>query len=195
MDALGEEDKIIYYATGESNARIGKLPQTESVLAGGKDVLFFTEEVDEFAIKMLGQYADKTFKNVATVDPEEDTTDQEPYKAVLELAAKVLGDKVTSVRVSDKLQSHPVCLRTTGEMSIEMEKTLSQMPQGNAPKAQKVLEINASHDILRSLQESLADEEKAASILRVLYGQALLIEGLPLEDPVEYANDVCRLIG
>ena len=97
--------------------------------------------------------------------------------------------------VSDRLNSHPVCLRSKGEMSIEMEKTLAEMPQGGAPKAQKVLQINASHDILQTLQNCIGkDDERAAAIVRVLYAQAKLIEGLPLEDPVAYANDVCRLV-
>ncbi len=194
VDAMKEEDKVIYYATGESIARIGKLPQTESVMGTESDVLFFTEDVDEFAIKVLGEYAGKTFQNVASVDPEEDGTDQAPYKAVIDFVSETLGDKVAKVRVSDKLQGHPVCLRSMGEMSIEMEKTLADMPQGGAPKAQKVLEINASHDILKTLEGALADTEKAAAITRVLYGQAMLIEGLELEDPVAYANDVCSLL-
>ncbi|MBR5783346.1 MAG: molecular chaperone HtpG [Clostridia bacterium] len=191
---MKEEDKVIYYATGESVARIGKMPQTESVLAEGKDVLFFTEQVDEFAIKVLGEYAGKTFRNVSEVDPAENTLDQTPFAELLEFAKKTLGGKVSDITVSDRLSGHPVCLRARGELSIEMEKTLSQMPQGGAPKAEKVLEINASHDILEVLKASLSDEEKAAAIVRVLYAQALLIEGLTPEDPVGYANDVCNLI-
>ncbi len=195
VDAMGEEEKVIYYATGDSVSRIGKTPQTESVLAEGKDVLFFTEDVDEFAIKMLGTYAEKTFQNVASVDPAADNTDQTPYAAVIEFAKKILGDKISDVSVSDRLQSHPVCLRSKGEMSIEMEKTLSEMPQGGAPKAEKVLQINASHEILETLKNCIdTDEERAAAIVRVLHVQAMLIEGLPLEDPVAYANDVCRLV-
>lgn len=195
VDGMGEEDKVIYYATGESTARIGKLPQTESVMAEGKDVLFFTDDVDEFAIKMLGTYAEKTFQNVASVDPAADDTDQKPYETVIEFVKKTLGDKVSEVSVSDRLQGHPVCLRSKGEMSIEMEKTLSEMPQGGAPKAQKVLQLNASHEILSTLKDCIGtDDERAEAITRVLYSQALLIEGLPLEDPVAYANDVCRLV-
>lgn len=194
VDGMKEDDKVIYYATGESVARIGKLPQTESVMNSGKDVLFFTEDVDEFAIKVLSEYEGKTFKNVSGVDPEEDGTDQAPHKEVIDFVKETLGDKVTDVRVSDKLQSHPVCLRSVGEMSIEMEKTLADMPQGGAPKAQKVLEINACHDILTTLKESLADKERAAAIARVLFAQAQLIEGLEIEDPVAYASDVCSLL-
>ncbi len=195
VDAMGEEDKVIYYATGESTARIGKLPQTESVMGQGKDVLFFTEDVDEFAIKMMGTYAEKTFQNVASVDPTEDDTDQKPFEQIIAFVKKTLGDQIADVSVSDKLQSHPVCLRSKGEMSIEMEKTLSQMPQGAAPKADKVLQINATHEIMNTLKESVdKDQERAEAIVRVLYAQAMLIEGLSLEDPVAYANDVCRLV-
>ena len=195
VDAMGEDDKVIYYATGESTARIGKLPQTESVLAEGKDVLFFTDEVDEFAIKILGTYAEKTFQNVASVDPAADDTDQAPFEKVIEFAKKTLGDKISEVSVSDRLQSHPVCLRSKGDMSIEMEKTLAQMPQGAAPKAEKVLQLNASHEIVETLKNCIeSDVERAEAIVRVLYSQALLIEGLSLEDPVAYANDVCRLV-
>ncbi len=194
VEQMGEES-VIYYATGESVARIGKMPQTESVLSEGKDVLFFTEDVDEFAIKMLGTYMEKTFRNVASIDPAEDDTDQKPYEKVVEFVKKTLGEEIHDVSVSDRLNSHPVCLRSKGEMSIEMEKTLAEMPQGGAPKAQKVLQINASHDILQTLQNCIGkDDERAAAIVRVLYAQAKLIEGLPLEDPVAYANDVCRLV-
>lgn len=194
VDAMKPEDTTIYYATGESTSRIGKMPQTESVMSGESDVLFFTEDVDEFAIKVLGEYEGKTFRNVASVDPQEDNTDQAPYKEVIDFVSETLGDKVSQVRISDKLQGHPVCLRSMGQMSIEMEKTLADMPQGAAPKAQKVLEINASHDILKTLQDALQDKEKAAAITRVLYAQAMLIEGLAIEDPVAYANDVCNLL-
>ncbi len=194
VDAMKEDDKVIYYATGESVARIGKLPQTESVMGEGHDVLFFTEDVDEFAIKVLGEYAGKSFQNVAAVEAQADDTDQTPFKAVIDFVKETLGDKVNDVRISGKLQNHPVCLRSMGEMSIEMEKTLADMPQGAAPKAQKMLEINAAHDILKTLENSLADKEKAAAIVRVLYTQAMLIEGLEPEDPVGYANDVCSLL-
>ncbi len=194
VDGMKEDDKIIYYATGESVGRIGKLPQTESVMSEGHDVLFFTDDVDEFAIKVLGEYAGKSFQNVASVDAGADETDQTPYKAVIDFVSATLGEKVSNVRVSNKLQSHPVCLRSMGEMSIEMEKTLAEMPQGAAPKAQKVLEINASHEILKTLENALEDKEKAAAIVRVLYTQAMLIEGLTPEDPVGYANDVCSLL-
>ena len=195
VDAMKEDDTVIYYATGESIARIGKMPQTESIMNSDKDVLFFTEDVDEFAIKVLGQYKGKSFKNVASVEADEDDTDQAPYKEVIDFVAETLGDKVNKVRVSDKLGAHPVCLRSMGEMSIEMEKTLAEMPQGGAPKAQKVLEINASHGVLTTLKNALSDPEKAAAITRVLYTQAMLIEGLAPEDPVAYANDVCSLLG
>ena len=194
VDGMKEDDKVIYYATGENVGRIGKLPQTESVMSEGQDVLFFTDDVDEFAIKVLGEYAGKSFQNVASVDAGADETDQTPYKAVIDFVSETLGEKVSSVRVSNKLQSHPVCLRSMGEMSIEMEKTLADMPQGAAPKAQKVLEINASHEILKTLENALEDKEKAAAIVRVLYTQAMLIEGLTPEDPVGYANDVCSLL-
>lgn len=194
VEGMKEDDKVIYYATGESVARIGKLPQTESVMSGGQDVLFFTEDVDEFAIKMLGEYQGKHFQNVSSVEAQADDTDQAPFKELIDFAAGVLGDKVQQVRISNKLQGHPVCLRSLGEMSIEMEKTLADMPQGAAPKAQKVLQINASHDILKTLEGALSDKERAAAIVRVLYAQAMLIEGLQPEDPVGYANDVCSLL-
>ena len=194
-DALKEDEKYIYYATGEDVARIGKLPQAESVLAAGKDVLFFTDEVDEFAVQMMREYAGKEFKNVSSVDPEEDTTDQKPYEAVIVLCKEALGDKVTDVTVSDRLREHPVCLRSKGNMSIEMEKTLAQTPEGDMLKAQKVLQINAGHDVMKKLEKLTAeDPEKAKKLARVLYAQALLIEGLSVEDPVAYADDVCALI-
>lgn len=194
-DALGEEDKVIYYATGESYGRIGSLPQTESVMADGKDVLFFIDEVDEFAVKMMRDYAGKEFKNVASVDPAEDTTEQAPFEELLKFAKEALGDKVCDVTVSDKLGAHPVCLRSKGDMSIEMEKTLQNAPEGGNLKAQKVLQFNSTHTLVQKLQDVMqSDADKAKKIVDVLYNQALLIEGLSIEDPVAYANEVCELL-
>ncbi len=195
VDALKEDDKYIYYATGESTARVGKLPQAESVLATGKDVLFFTDEVDEFAVQMMREYGGREFKNVSSVDPEEDATDQKPYEDVIKFCKETLGDKVADVAVSDRLREHPVCLRSRGSMSIEMEKTLAATPQGDMIKAQKVLQINASHAVTQKLTALMKeDPEKAKKLVGVLYAQALLIEGLAPEDPVAYANDVCALV-
>lgn len=195
VSAMGEDDKVIYYATGADNARIGKLPQCESVLGEGKDVLFFTDEVDEFAIKMLHEYKGKEFKNVAGVDPAENKLDQKPYETLVTFIKEKLGDKVSGVTFSDRLGEHPVCLRSQGEVSTQMEKALSGVPEGQELKAQKVLEINARHAVTETLKTLVqSDSERAEKIVRVLYTQALLIEGFQPEDPVAYANDVCALI-
>lgn len=194
VSGMKEDDKTIYYATGDSVARIGKLPQTETVLSD-HDVLYFTDEVDEFAIKMLREYDGKEFKNVSEVNPDDDNTDQTPFADLIAFAKETLADEVTEVTVSDKLGAHPVCLRSKGEMSIEMEKTLAEMPEGGSMKAQKVLQLNTMHEIVTKLQSAMtADPEKAKQIVRVLYNQARLIEGLAIEDPVAYANDVCALV-
>ena len=204
VERMEEEQKYIYYATGETADKIAKLPQLEVFADKGYEVLFFTDEVDEFAIKMLGTYSEKEFKSISSGDldleakddeSQEDSPESDENKELFDFIAESLGGKIKSAKASKKLKTHPVCLSSEGELSIEMEKVLSMMPDGAGAKAEKILEINTSHRIFETLKDAFAnDREKAEKIARVLYNQALLIEGLSVEDPVEYANDVCSLM-
>lgn len=204
VERMEEEQKYIYYATGETADKIAKLPQLEIFADKGYEVLFFTDEVDEFAIKMLGAYSEKEFKSISSGDldlenqddeSQEDKPESDENKELFDFITESLGGKIKSAKASKKLKTHPVCLSSEGELSIEMEKVLSMMPDGGGAKAEKILEINTSHRIFETLRDAFSnDREKAEKIARVLYNQALLIEGLSIEDPVEYANDVCSLM-
>ena len=199
IDAMPEDQKFVYYATGSSFDGIKTLPQTEKVLDAGYDVLAMTDNVDEFAIKFLDKYKEKEFRSVAAEDAgiEEDQTLSDDDKAVVDFIKEALGDKVAKVRLSQKLKSHPVCLTSEGEISIEMEKVLNSMP--NVPKdgvkATKVLELNAQHDVFTKAKALYEEDKETLKILAdVLYNQARLIEGLPIDSPTKYAEDVCKLI-
>ncbi|WP_138417655.1 molecular chaperone HtpG [Aquibacillus sediminis] len=203
VSRMPENQKYIYYATGESNERIEKLPQTEMVLDKGYEILYFTDEVDEFAIRMLMNYDEKEFKSVSSGDLgiEEDDKDKEAKaeekdnKELFDHMKSVLSGKVKDVRASQRLKSHPVCLSTDGEVSIEMEKILNQMPDNQNIKADKVLEINVDHEVFQSLKANFDhDKQKVELYTQLLYNQALLIEGLPITDPVEFTNDICKVM-
>lgn len=202
VERMPEEQKYIYYAAGESYERIAKLPQTEIVAEKGYEILYFTEDVDEFAIRMLVNYDDKEFRSVASGDlgieeDEKDNTEKETEenKDLLTFMKETLAGKVKDVRPSKRLRSHPVCLAADGEVSIEMEKILSQMPDNPDVQADKVLEINIDHDVFTSLQDAFDhDQDKAKLYTNLLYNQALLIEGLPVSDPVAFTNDICKVM-
>lgn len=203
VSRMPEDQKYIYYASGESIERIEKLPQTEMVADKGYEILYFTDDVDEFAIKMLMTYKEKEFKSVSSGDLgiETDAADKPSEaeegenKELFESMSGILGGKVKSVRASKRLKSHPVCLTAEGELTIEMEKILKAMPNGQDVKADKVLEINMNHDVFKSLKDAhQGDQEKLALYTNLLYNQALLIEGLPVSDPVEFTNDICKMM-
>ncbi len=203
VSRMPESQKEIYYATGTSISAIEKLPQTEKVLDKGYEILYMTENVDEFAIKVINTYKEKTFKSVTAGDLDLDTEEEkeeikkqeDSHKSLFEKMKNSLGDAVTKVKISSRLKSHPVCLSTEGEISLEMEKVLNQNPaNGNAVKAQRVLEINANHPIFAKLTSMENDDKKLGKYTKLLYDQALLIEGLPIEDPVEFSNLVCELM-
>lgn len=204
VERMPEDQKYIYYATGESYNRIEKLPQTEMVLDKGYEILYFTEDIDEFAIKTLTSYEDKEFKSVAAGDlgiesEEEKEKEESEEKENEELFTEIknlLSGKVKDVRASKRLKTHPVCLSADGEVSIEMEKILQQMPDYNQQvQADKVLEININHDVYQSLKDAYTqDKEKLALYTSLLYNQALLIEGLSVEDPVAFTNDMCKVM-
>ncbi|SER98602.1 molecular chaperone HtpG [Gracilibacillus ureilyticus] len=203
VERMPEEQEHIYYATGESHERIEKLPQTEMVKDKGFEILYFTDEVDEFAIKMLLNYDEKEFKSVSSGDlnlEDEETKKEaekqkEEHKDLLLEMKEHLGDKVKDVKLSTRLKSHPVCLSAEGDVSIEMEKVLRQMPDNQNIQANKVLEINNKHEIFNTLVNAHnTDKEKVKLYTNILYNQALLIEGLPVEDPVALTNDMCKVM-
>ncbi|WP_153043080.1 molecular chaperone HtpG [Neobacillus mesonae] len=203
VSRMPEEQKYIYYAVGDTNERIEKLPQTELVADKGYEILYFTDDIDEFAIKMIMSYKEKEFKSVSSGDlgieadesGKETAAEEAENKDLFEAMKEALGDKVKAIRVSKRLKSHPVCLTADGEVSIEMEKVLNAMPNNQNVKADKVLEINVNHEVFQSLKEAFAnDKEKLALYTSLLYNQALLIEGLPIEDPVEFTNNICKVM-
>ena len=205
-EAMPEDQKYIYYAAGESTDRLAKLPAAERVLDKGFDILYLTDDVDEFMLQMLRSYGDKEkekeFRNISADDlgietdaeKEEVKAKNEENKELFEAMKEALDGKVTEVRLSQRLKSHPVCLSSSGPLSIEMEKVLNSMPaQQEKVKSEKVLELNGEHEVFAALKRlfEAGDKEKLAAYSEILYDQALLIEGLALEDPVAYANNVC----
>ncbi|MBQ4534344.1 MAG: molecular chaperone HtpG [Ruminococcus sp.] len=204
VTAMREDQKYIYYATGESTARISQLPQTELVRDNGFEILYLTDNIDEFAVKSIGKYKDKEFRSVSSDDlglespekKEEIKAKEEEASGMLEDLAKALDGKVTKVVLSQRLKTHPVCLTSEGEISLEMEKVLNAMPTDQKVHAQKVLEINPEHEIfgkLTAVKES-GDNDKLAKYAKLLYDQALLIEGINIENPVEFSNLICELM-
>ena len=208
-EAMPEDQKYIYYAAGESTDRLAKLPAAERVLDKGFDILYLTDDVDEFMLQMLRSYGDKEkekeFRNISADDlgietdaeKEEVKAKNEENKELFEAMKEALDGKVTEVRLSQRLKSHPVCLSSSGPLSIEMEKVLNSMPaQQEKVKSEKVLELNGEHEVFAALKRlfEAGDKEKLAAYSEILYDQALLIEGLALEDPVAYANKVCKLM-
>ncbi|WP_134703411.1 molecular chaperone HtpG [Ammoniphilus sp. YIM 78166] len=201
VSRMPEDQKYIYYASGETNERIEKMPQTELVADKGYEILYFTDEIDEFAIRMLMTYKEKEFKSVSSgdlgIEADEKNTDaeQKEHQELFDHMKQTLAGKVKDVRVSKRLKSHPVCLSTEGEVSIEMEKILKAMPNNQNIQADKVLEINSNHDVFKSLKNAFEqDKEKLDLYTNLLYNQALLIEGLPIQDPVEFTNDICKMM-
>lgn len=203
VSRMKEEQKYIYYVSGDSIAKIEQLPQIELLKDKEYEVLYLTDDVDEFAIRILMQYKEKEFKSISEGDLGLETEEEkkeiakksEDNKELFGMLKNSLGDKVKEVRLSTRLKSHPVCLSVDGEISIEMEKVLNQMPNDQNIKAQKVLEINANHPIFNKLVSMMdTDKEKLNSYAQILYSQALLIEGLSIEDPVAFSNAVCELM-
>lgn len=205
VDRMKEDQEDIYYACGESIARIEMLPQLERVKDKGYEVLYFTHDVDEFAIKMMIEYKGKKFKSISDVDLDLETEEEkeeskkvsEENQDMFKFMQEALGGKVKEVRISKKLKSHPVCLSADGNITLEMEKVLNAMPQneGNQVKAEKCLELNPAHPVFAKLKELYAsDKDKLKDYTQILYSQALLIEGISIENPVEFANLVCNLM-
>lgn len=202
VERMKSEQKYIYYATGESADKLDKLPQTELVKDKGFEILYLTDDVDEFAVQALRSFEEKEFKSVSAGDlgfePEESKEEEskaEESKDLLSFMGEALKNKVKEVRISKRLKSHPVCITSDGMISLEMEKVLNAMPGNQKVSAERVLEINAGHPVFEKLQALFGqDKDKLSAYSKILYNQALLIEGLPVEDPVEYADLVCKLM-
>lgn len=200
---MKEDQKAIYYACGESVARINHLPQTEAIKDKGFEILYFTDDVDEFAIRMLNEYEGKPFQSISSADLDLDTEEEkkkaeeqaEQAKPLFTCMAEGLQEKVKAVRLSNRLKSHPVCLTSDGDISLEMEKVLNAMPNDQKIKADRVLEINAEHPIYQKLQKLYeTDQEQLKRYSELLYTQACLIEGMEIEDPVAFSNAICDLM-
>lgn len=199
---MAESQNDIYYACGDNEQKIALLPQVEAVKAKGYEVLYFTDEVDEFAVQILMEYDGKHFVNVCkddldlSTDAEKEamTKKNEDAKGLLDKMKEALDGKVTAVKLTNKLGSHPVCLSAEGYVSLEMEKVLNSMPGANqGVKAQLVLEVNADHPIVEKLKS--VDDDTLKKYTNLLYSSARLIAGLDLENPTEFSDNLAELIG
>ena len=203
VSRMKEGQPAIYYGCGESVQRILSLPQAEAVLEKGYELLCLTDNVDEFALRMLGKYEDKEFRNISAdnldLESEEDKEQAkqlaEEHKDLLAALKDALGDKVKEVKLSSQLKSHAVCLSTDGMISTEMEKVLNAMPAREKIKAQRVLELNPEHPVFQKLEALQGtDRERLQLYAELLYDQALLMEGIALEDPADFAQKICQIM-
>ena len=200
VSRMKEDQKFIYYAAGESLEKIDKLPQTEGLRESGTEILYFTEEVDEFCAQILHTFQDKEFRSVLDQEIEEGAEKKaeeaaDAHKAVFDFVKETLGDQVKEVKASARLKSHPVCLTAGEGLSFEMEKYFQAVQPDSAIRAERILELNVEHPAFQALEAAVtADPEKAKKYATLLYDQALLIAGLPLEDPSGYTDLVCELM-
>lgn len=201
---MKEDQKYIYYACGDSIEKIGKMPQIEMLLDQGYEVLYCTDDVDEFALKSLMKYDEKEFRSASDDDlgieqseeaKKESEAKNEENKDLMTAIKDALDGKVNAVKLSTRLKSHPVCFSTEG-ISLEMEKVLNAQPMGGDVKADKVLEINGSHPVFEAMKKAYDDKnnDKLKKYANLLYDQAMLIEGMTIEDPVEFARSICELM-
>lgn len=201
IDRMKDGQEFIYYASGETIEQIDKQPRVESVKDMGYEILYLTEDVDEFAVKILSKYKEKEFKSVASAElggedektKAEESVAEETSKDLFTAMKDVLGDKVVSVKPTARLKNHPVCITSEGEISLEMEKILGQMPNGGA-KAQRVLEINIKHPLFEKLKAAADKPDELKKLTEVVYGCALLAEGMNVENAADFADSVCDLI-
>lgn len=200
---MPEEQKYIYYACGESIERIDRLPQAELVRDKGFEILYLTDDVDEFALRILHEYEGKEFKSISSGDLGLESDEEkkaaekqtEDYKDMFSFMQESLEGNIKEVRLSQRLKSHPVCLSSDGPLSLEMEKVLNSMPSEHQVKADRILEINANHPIFETLCKLFKeDKEKLKAYSNILYTQALLIEGIAIDDPVSFSNLVCDIM-
>ena len=203
VSRMKEGQTSIYYACGDAVERIARLPQTEMLKDKGYEILYLTDNVDEFALKMLQTYDEKDFKNISSDDLGLETEEEkkeaekqvEDNKGLLDFMTEALDGKVKAVRLSQRLKSHPVCISSEGAITLDMEKVLNAMPATEKVQAQRVLELNANHPIFAKLTQLFEnDQEKLKTYSQLLYTQAMMIEGFPVEDPVAFCNQICELM-
>jgi len=200
VSRMKEDQKYIYFAAGETVEKIDRLPQTELLKEAGTEILYFTDEWDEFASQSIQNWKGKEFRSVLDHELEEGDTKRaeetvDAHKITFDFVKETLGELVSDVRASTRLKSHPVCLTAGEGLSFEMEKYFQNMEGGSTLKAQRILELNAEHPAFLALEQAVtADPEKAKKYTTLLYNQALLIAGLPLEDPSGYTDLVCELM-
>jgi len=199
---MEEGQEFIYFMSGDKIENIDQMPTVKKVKDKGYEILYLTDNVDEFALQVLGSFKDKKFKNISQGDLNLDSEEEkkelekkaEENKDLLGGIKEALGEKVKEVKISSRLVDDPVCLSSDDGMSFEMEKVLSAMPEGNpyGMKASRILEINPNHEIFKALQKVYADDANAVKdYAELLYDQALLIEGFPIENPTEFAKKIC----
>ena len=205
VKAMAEGQKYIYYACGESAAKLDKLPQAENVRERGFDILYLTDDIDEFVVKTLMKFEDKEFRSVSDDDLGLETEDEKKeteqlekeYKDILDFVKDSLGDKVAAAKLSHKLKSHPVSLATQGGITLEMERYFASLKTDSSEhmKAERVLELNASHPVFETLKSTVvSDKDKAKKYAELLYGQAQLVAGDPLDDPAAFAELISELM-
>lgn len=202
-DRMKEGQDKIYYACGETVDKIELLPQVEAVKEKGYEILYLTENIDEFVVQVLMEHKEKKFINVCANDVDLDTDEEkealkkenEENKDMFTLMKETIGEGVQEVRFTHRLKNHPVCLTSEGALSVEMEKVINSMPNDQKVKAQTALEINDSHPIAQKIKDLYAnDKEELKKYTQVLYAQARLIEGLPVENPTQISNLICEII-
>ena len=197
---MKEDQKYIFYAAGETAEKVDRLPQTELLKDQGIEILYFTEEADEFCAQVIHDYQDKEFRSVLDQEIEEGAKEkaaeaQDAHKAAFNFVKETLGESVLEVKASTRLKSHPVCLTAGEGLSFEMEKYFKAVQPDSAIRADRILELNVDHPAFQALEAAVStDPEKAGKYAQLLYAQALLIAGLPLEDPSNYTDLVCELM-
>ena len=203
VDRMKEGQDKIYYACGETVDKIELLPQVEAVKEKGYEILYLTENIDEFVVQVLMEHKEKKFINVCANDVDLDTDEEkealkkenEENKDMFTLMKETIGEGVQEVRFTHRLKNHPVCLTSEGALSVEMEKVINSMPNDQKVKAQTALEINDSHPIAQKIKDLYEnDKEELKKYTQVLYAQARLIEGLPVENPTQISNLICEII-
>ena len=203
VSRMKEDQDCIYYACGENNDKVDNMPQVELIKDKGYEILYLTEYVDEFALQTLTTYNAKKFVNVSGEEVDLDTEDEkkelesinEQFKEMFTSMKEILEkDNISDIKFTHRLKNHPVCLTTEGNLSVEMEKVLNALPNDNKVNAKVVMEINENHPIAQKLKDIKNDKEELEKYTKILYSQARLIEGLPIENPTEISNLICDII-
>ncbi|MCI5732718.1 MAG: molecular chaperone HtpG, partial [Tenericutes bacterium] len=203
VDKMKKDDDTIYYACGETTDKIDMMPQVESLKDNDKEVLYLTDYVDEFVLKMLDKYEDKKFINVASNDFDlSSDSEKEELKKKNEEDSKMftymkdcIEDKVSEIRYTNKLKKHPLCLTSEGEVTTQMQKVINAMPTDEHVDAKLILEINENHEIAKKIKDLYEnDKEMLKKYTKILYDEARLIEGLPIENPTELSSLVCEIL-